>query len=291
MGQAVGVDGSDVWVISLLLLDIVDGPVAGVGMLVDLAVADTLEAACLGQTVTVTAIPDEGYELGTLTVVDAADSAVAITGQGNDRYTFTMPASSVTVTATFTEIVTEPEQPEVWENPFTDVDEGDWFYDYVAWAWQNGLMVGTSDTAFDPEGTTTRGQIVTILWRLAGEPDGDYDMDYSDVPAGEWYAQAVAWASSEGIVLGYDGRFDPEGAITREQLAAILYRYVGSPAADESVLDAYEGSDEISDWAVDAMAWAVDTGLIQGDEMGLNPTGSATRAEIATILTRFVERV
>ena len=173
--------------------------------------------------------------------------------------------------------------------PFTDVSGG-WYHDAVQYVYENGLMQGVGGGLFGPALTTDRAMIATILWRMEGEPVVDYAMDYADVAGGVWYTEAIRWAASQGIVTGYgDSRFGPADAVTREQLAVILYRYAGAPAADASALDSFSDRGQVSSWAGDAMAWAVSAGIIQGNGAGLNPGGTATRAEVAAILMRFVE--
>ena len=179
--------------------------------------------------------------------------------------------------------------------PFNDVKVTSWFYDEVKYVYENGLMTGTSDTTFSPNGTTTRGMVVTILWRLDGEPDST-EMRFADVAAGRYYTDAVMWASSNNIAGGHgDGNFGPNDPITREQLAVILYRYAhhkGYDVSGEADLSAFTDRDTTSDYAVNAMAWANDTGLITGvTDTTLAPLGNATRAQVAAILMRFCEGV
>ena len=177
--------------------------------------------------------------------------------------------------------------------PFTDVAETDWFYDAVQYVYDNDMMSGTGDAEFSPNATTTRGMIVTILHRMEGLPAAP-GAAFTDVPAGQWYAGAVAWASSNSIVSGYgDGAFGPDDPITREQMAAILYRYVQYKGYDDTVtgdVSGFADSQQVSAYAAEAMSWAVGAELISG--VGGNllaPTGSATRAQIAVILMRFCE--
>ena len=179
--------------------------------------------------------------------------------------------------------------------PFTDVHTGDWFYDAVEYAYENGMMDGIANNLFSPNGTTTRAMIVTILHRLENQPASGTSI-FTDVPAGQWYTNAVAWAAANGIVDGYgDGRFGPNDTITREQMAAILYRYAqfkGYDVSNTGNLSGYTDAAQVSEWARTAMGWANAQGLITGNTATtLNPTGSATRAEVATILMRFVENV
>ena len=245
----------------------------------------TPTSAKSGETVTVTAAPDNGYTVGSVTVTDDSGNSLSVTDNGDGTYTFIMPASQVTVRVVFTE------SEAAWANPFTDVSESDWFYDGVAYAAQNGLMNGVGSGKFDPGGTTTRGMIVTILYRLENEPAVPQSA-FTDVAAGQYYTEAVAWAAANRIVEGYgNGTFGPNDVITREQMAVILYRYAGYKGYDVSGLADLSGyADEgvVSDWALTAMRWANRNGLITGrTATTLAPGGTAVRAEAATILTRF----
>ena len=245
-----------------------------------------------GDTVTITVKPDEGYELEELTVTDRKDRALKLTDKGEGRYTFQMPDSRVEIQASFRPI---PEQS--WVNPFRDVPEGAWYYEGVKYAYENGLMAGTGGSTFSPEGITTRGQIVTILWRLAGSPVVDYLMDFSDVGGSAYYAEAIRWAASEGIAGGYGGgRFGPDDTITREQLAVMLYRFAQHEGWDTThggmAIREYADYGQISDFALEAMDWAVSAGIISGTSAAtLSPGGSATRAQAAVILMRFCENI
>ncbi len=177
--------------------------------------------------------------------------------------------------------------------PFSDVPEDHWAYDAIQYVYGEGLMAGTGETTFSPNGTTTRGQIVTILWRLAGSPQVNYLMDFSDVAPAAWYGEAVRWASALRIASGYgDGRFGPNDPITREQLAVMLYQYAWNMGYDLTgggmALREYGDYDQISGWALEALDWAVHTGLLGGKGGGiLDPTGGATRAQVAQILMNF----
>ena len=180
--------------------------------------------------------------------------------------------------------------------PFVDVAENDWFYDSVRYVYDNGLMEGTSATTFAPTLTTTRSMVATILWRVEGEAQVDHIMSYPDVEPNTWYTEAVRWATAEGIMEGYgDGRFGPNDSITREQLATILYRYAKYKGYDVSAsndLSAFVDADQTGDWAVDAVKWAVGSGLLNGKDGGrLDPQGVASRAEVATMLMRFMENI
>ena len=247
-------------------------------------------AAKAGAKVTLTATPDEGYAVGTITVTDRFGDAVKVTENADGTYTFTMPNGQVTITATFV----ETEAP-VGE-PFLDVNEGDWFYDAVAYAYENGLMDGVGGNRFAPNSETTRAQLVTILYRLEGQPAVSGDLPFTDVEAGTWYTNAVGWAAQNGIVNGVgDDTFAPGNDLTREQLVTILYRYAETKGYDVSAsadLAGYPDGEEIQAYAREAMAWAVAENIIQGmEDDTLKPAGNASRAQIATILMRFCEGV
>ena len=179
--------------------------------------------------------------------------------------------------------------------PFTDVKEADWFYDAVRYVYENGMMSGTGASTFSPDTTTTRGMIVTILHRMEGMPSAAGEK-FADVPADQYYSDAVAWASANNIVGGYGhGRFGPNDPITREQMATILYRYVQYKGYDTEIagdISTFADGSQVSSYAVEAMNWAVGVGLISGvGSNALAPKGSATRAQVATILMRFCNSV
>lgn len=242
-----------------------------------------------GKTVTITVSPDEGYALDQLTVTDEDGNEIRLTDAGNGRYTFTMPESDIRIAVSFA----EAGQPA--EMPFTDVAENAWYADAVQYVYENSMMTGMTDTTFGPDATTTRSMIVTILHRLEGAPAASGSR-FTDVAQGAYYADAVAWAAENGIVNGIrETAFAPDQVITREQLAAILYRYAQYKDYDVTAsgsLDAYTDASEISAYAADAMQWANGQGLITGvTDTTLDPQGSATRAQAATILMRFREDV
>lgn len=248
--------------------------------------------AAKNATVTITVKPDEGYELDELTVTDADGEAIKLTKKSDTEYTFKMPTSKVTVEVSFVEI-----EPVPSELPFTDVAANAWYHDAVAYVYDNGMMNGVTENTFAPNATTTRGMIVTMLHRLEGEPGVNYLLPFGDVPEGLWYTEAVRWAASEGIVNGVsDTSYAPDNAITREQMAAILYRYAQYKGDDTAVggmsLAEYTDADQISSYATTAMQWANENGLIMGrTDTTLVPQGTATRAEVATILMRFCEDI
>ena len=248
--------------------------------------------ASKGSTVTVTVKPDEGYELDKLTVTDKNGDRIKLTDKGDGKYTFQMPASKVTVEAEFTAVEPEPEGL-----PFTDVTSGDWFYDAVAYVYDKGMMEGTTDTTFAPAMNLTRSMIAQVLYNLEERPEAPGAAGFPDVAAGAWYADAVNWAAARGIVKGYDtGAFGPEDSVTREQLAAILYRYAQAKGYDTTqggmAVREFSDSASISDWAQEAMAWAVNAQVLSGKGNGvLDPQGTATRAEVAQMLMNFGEHV
>lgn len=239
-----------------------------------------------GETVTLTVAPEAGYTLREISAEDDRDREVRLTAGGLNRYTFSMPEGDVEVTASFTG---------GGGLTFLDVVPGDWCYDAVRYVFEAGLMNGVSAQAFSPNTTTTRGQIVAILYRLEGSPAAGTSR-FSDVGAGAYYAAAVSWASDRGIVNGYgDGTFRPGNPITREQMAAFLYRYAvykGRDVSDQVNLSAFADGGEAASYAVEPLRWAVGAGLINGVAADrLAPGGSATRAQVAAILTRFVQNV
>ena len=251
--------------------------------------ADSKRAA-RGDTIVLTVSPDEGYVLEQLTVKNGSGTELKLTDMGDGKFSFTMPAGDVSVLASFVK-----EQAQEAVLPFTDVEEGAWYYDAVAYVYDKGMMTGVTDTTFEPDATTTRGMIVTMLYRLEGEPAVDNAAAFADVAAGAWYEKAVAWASQNGIVNGYgDDLFGPNDAITREQMAAILFRYAQYKGLEavtlEENLGAFEDAGQISEYAVQAFNWVVGQGLMTGvTDTTLEPQSSATRAQVATILMRYCE--
>ena len=187
------------------------------------------------------------------------------------------------------------ENPGTDVNPFTDISEKDWFYGDVMFVYENGLMLGTSKPLFSPHGTVMRGMMATILWRMEGSPVPKGKNSFTDVEAGKWYADAITWTAENGIFAGYGkDKFGPDDPITREQLAAIFYRYADYKGYDLTVkgdLDKFKDADKITDYAKTAMQWAVGSGLVKGKSGNLlDPQGTATRAEIAAMLHRFIEK-
>ncbi|WP_295579799.1 S-layer homology domain-containing protein [uncultured Oscillibacter sp.] len=241
-----------------------------------------------GTTVTIRPEPDEGYVVDEVVVTDRNGKEISVKDRGDGTWSYTQPNGKVTVTVTF-----KP-QPQAADWPFADVKPGDWFYESVRHVYERGLMNGTTSDRFSPYLNTSRGMIVTILWRLEGEPEPATANPFPDVAADAYCAKAVAWGAENGIVKGYgDGNFGPNGPITREQLAAILYRFAQFKNADVSAsgtLSAFTDAAEVSGYAQEAVKWAVDSGIITGKaNRVLDPTGKATRAEAAVMLQRFNE--
>ena len=247
-----------------------------------------------GDKVTITVTPDKAYMLDALTVTDKNGDEVTLTDNKDGTYTFTMPSSNVKIVATFAEDPNyeEPSEPETPSMPFTDVNAGDWFYDVVQYAYDNGLMTGTSATTFEPNTSTTRGMIVAVLNRLEGGPTAEA-AGFTDVNDDDWYADAVNWAASVGIVNGFeDSTFRANDPITREQMAAILYNYAdykGYDMSERADLSGYADADSISSWALDTLEWANAEGLITGMSADtIAPQGQATRAQVAAMFQRFL---
>lgn len=246
-----------------------------------------------GQTVTVTPKPDEGYTVDKVTVTDASGKAVEVRPNGDGTYSFTQPAGAVTITVTFKVLTDVSECPRDASCPmsgYTDLDMEAWYHDGIHYCLDEGLMDGVDAGMFAPNATTSRAMIVTILWRLQGSPEVEATETFTDVSPDAWYAKTIAWAVAEGVADGYgEGLFGPNDAITREQLAAMLWRYAGSPEADGDLSVFADGADT-SSWAEQAMSWAVARGLLTGvDNDRLAPGGQATRAQTATILMRFAQ--
>ena len=251
-----------------------------------------------GERVTFGIMPDDAYKLDVLTIIDRSGNAVDVTDNGDGTFSFTMPESAVTITATFVEDPNwqEPEEPSTDVNDiFTDVAADAWYKDVVQYVYDNGLMTGTSATTFEPDTTTSRAMIVSILHRLEGAPADD-NAGFTDASEDDWYAEPVNWAASVGIIGGFgDGSFQPNNPLTREQMASVLYRYAQYKGFDVSAradLTGYADADQIGDWAYDVMRWANAEGLLNGvTDDQLQPQGTATRAQVAAMLQRFIENV
>ncbi|MEY8389559.1 S-layer homology domain-containing protein [Oscillospiraceae bacterium 38-13] len=245
-----------------------------------------------GSTVTLTVTPDSGYELDTLTVTDSRGNEIRLTGQGSGKYAFTMPGRAVTVKASF---VLLPDGTACDggvgcpSRGFADLGTvGTWYHEAVDYVLRNGLMGGYGNGTFGPSNNLTRAQFAQILFNKEGRPVVNYPLQYSDVEDGAWYTEAIRWAASQGVVGGYrNGAFGPNGNITREQLAVMLWRYAGSPAAADKELH-FNDADETGGYAPNALRWAVENGVLSGYSDGrLDPTRLATRAQAAQMLKSF----
>lgn len=231
-----------------------------------------------GDTVTITVKPDTGYELDELTVTDKNGDKIKLTEKDDNKFTFKMPGSKVTVETSFKLIETEP------ENPFTDISKNDYFYDAVLWAADKGVTSGVTDTLFAPNSSCTRAQMVTFLWRANGSPVVDYAMNFTDVPADAYYADAVRWAVSKGITSGTSATtFAPDMTVTRAQTVTFLYRAAGTPAVSGgSFADV-----DANAYYADAVAWAVSEGITSGTSATtFSPDAACTRGQIVTFLYR-----
>ena len=233
------------------------------------------KSASKGDTVTITVKPDSGYELDTLTVKDASGSKIKVKDKGDGKFTFTMPASKVTVSAEFAEIETLD---------FADVSTDAYYYEAVKWAAKKGITGGIGNGLFGPNQPCTRAQIVTFLWRAAGSPEPKTMSSFADVSMDAYYAKAVAWAVENGITTGTgDGKFSPDATCTRAQSVTFLFRAIGKLVDSKA-----EFSDVLTDsYYANAVAWAVENGVTNGIGDGLfGPDNSCTRAQIVTFLFR-----
>lgn len=241
--------------------------------------------ASAGAKVTITVTPGRNATVQRITVTDEDGERLKLTENRDGTYSFTMPSGTANVYVRFSGSGL----------PFADVPSGSWYYDDVAYVYDTGLMTGLTVTAFGPNLSTTRGMIVTILWRMENEPAAKHGCPFADVRRGSYYEQAIAWASENGIVTGFDAStFAPDRAITREQLAAILFRFAAYRGMDAVTLrenlSSFQDQAAISAYAVSALNWAVGEGLMQGTGDKLEPTGNATRAQVAAMLRRFMQR-
>ena len=242
------------------------------------------KSASKGSTVTVTVTPDKGYALETLAVTDKNGSALDLTDKGGGQYTFTMPSGPVTVAATFMDDNT-------MLNFFVDVPAGAYYYDAVLWAAEGGIVTGTDAVHFSPDASCTRAQLVTFLWRAAGSPVVNYAMNFTDVDGGAYYAEAVRWAASEKVVEGTTAEtFAPDAAVTRAQMVTMLYRFAKAQGMDTTqggmAIREFDDFDAVPAYALEAMDWAVNAGVLKGDNNRLLPQDNCTRAQIVTMLYR-----
>ena len=250
--------------------------------------------------VTIKPVPDDGYEVESVTVTDPYGRVIPTVDNGDGTYRFVQPGCRVTIAVTFRATETStPDCPRDASCPmagYTDLNMRKWYHDGVHYCLESKLMIGTDRAVFEPETVTTRAMLVTILWRLEGCPAGKAALPYEDVAADAWYADAVRWAQAAGIVEGYsDTLFGPDDVLTREQMVTILYRYAQYKACDVSIGEntnilSYGDAFEVSEWAIPAMQWACGSGIIigisDGDILNLAPAGSTSRAEMAAILSR-----
>lgn len=227
--------------------------------------------------------PDEGYKLGEITVTRPDGQKVTLTPAGDGKYTFTQPGVKVTIDVTFV--------PEKW--PFVDVAESDWFFQAVKYVFERGIMVGTSDTTFEPQSSVTRGQVVQMLYNLEGQPTVTGEDGFTDVQAKDWWYNAVVWASQNEVVSGYgDGTFQPKRNISRQEFAQMLFNYAKFKGYDLTAigdLTKFPDGGDVAGWAETAMQWANGNELINGhaDTGKLDPLGTTVRAQAASILTKF----
>jgi hypothetical protein len=236
-----------------------------------------------------------------IVITDKGGKEILVTSNGDGTYSYIQPGDTVIIKVNFCERSSKECCPRdetcpIW--PFPDAGTREWYHNGVHYCLEEGLMVGYPDATFQPGTHIDRGMLVTMLWRLAGEPVSTVEQAFTDVSAGAWYEKAVNWASEQGIVFGFgDGTFRPEDPLTREQNAAIFLRYSQYRGMDVSVgeqvvLSDYTDADSVQDYAVYAMQWGVGAGLLDGLPDGrLIPHGTASRAEAATMMMRYCENI
>ena len=248
------------------------------------------KSAAKGTTITLTVDPDKGYLLDTLTVLDGKDKERKLTDKGDGKFTFTMPDSKVTVEAMF-----KAEQS-TGNNPFIDVPAGSYYEDAVIWAVDKGITTGTSATTFNPNGVCTRAQAVTLLWRAASSPAPKTKvMPFTDVPADSYYHDAVLWAVEQGITKGTsDTAFSPNATCTCAQVVTMLCRFAKVQGMDTTqggmTIREFDDFDAAPAYAIEAMDWAVNAGVLKGDNNRLLPQNACTRAQIVTFLWRVFSK-
>ena len=254
------------------------------------SITATHKRASKNSTVTITATPAEGYVVDAVTVIEKDGDKVNVTKKDDNKYTFKMPASDVTVKVTFKVAQIEPSGL-----PFVDVAKDAWYFPAVEYVFNNGLMNGTTATTFAPNVELNRAMMAAVLYNMEGKPACDKSGLFSDVENGKWYTDAVNWAASNNIVSGIpDGTYAPNQALTREQMASILYRYAEYKGIDVSAradLSTFTDGTTVSPWAQDVVQWAVAEKLINGVGTELQPKGTATRAQVATVLMNYCENV
>lgn len=253
------------------------------------------KSASHGRTISIIATPNAGYELSSLEVVDANKNNINLTSKDNKQYTFTMPNSAVEINAKFQAISNSkaelPQLSSTWNNPFTDISNGTWYYDAVKFVDENNLMSGYGNGIFAPNANLSRAMLAQILYNKEGQPTVTNSNIFTDVSNEMWYAKAITWAEENGFVSGYGNNlFGPNDNITREQLAMILWRYAGSPLTENVELH-FNDTDDVSDYALTAVKWAVEKGIMSGYGDGLlNPKGFATRAQVAQMFKNYLQK-
>ena len=260
-------------------------------------VASNRASASSNSTVTLTVTPDSGYELDTLAVTDSRGNAIRLMDQGGGKYTFAMPSRAVTVMAVFAPLPGDKQKPcdggaDCPSRGFTDLGSvGTWYHEAVDYVLRSSLMGGYGNGTFGPSNNLSRAQFAQILFNKEGRPVVNYLLQYGDVAEGAWYTEAIRWAASQGIIGGYSGGiFGPNDSITREQLAVMLWRYAGSPAATDKELR-FTDADKAGGYALEALRWAVENSVMSGRGGGiLDPKGLVTRAQAAQMLMNFQEK-
>ena len=242
--------------------------------------------AVRGKTVRITLTPDEGYTVSQVIVRDKNGRTIRLTWDGDLTCTFVMPLSQVSVEAFFS----QTEAPK--DIPFSDVGADAWYFDAVQYCYQHHIIKGVSEAVYAPSTISSRGMLLTVLYRLEGEPNVS-DGRFNDVADGAYYAAPISWAANQRIVAGYgNGNFGPEDPLTREQLLLILYKYAALKDVSISEmqdLSMFPDAAQVSDWARPAMKWATAIGLVRGTDVGrLEPQKEVTRAETAELLYRFL---
>ncbi|MCI8440196.1 MAG: hypothetical protein HFF73_11910 [Oscillospiraceae bacterium] len=249
--------------------------------------------AASGTTIALTVTPDAGCVLLELTVTDSQGNGISLT----EKNTFTMPGRDVTVKASFAPVPVEPQEQPCGggdgcpSGAYADLRTGAWYHEAVDYAIREGLLTGYGSGAFKPDDNLSRAQLAQILYNMAGRPVVKAGSRFADVAADSWCADAVAWAAAQGIIDGYgDGRFGPDDSITREQMAAMLWRYAGSPAATDKELH-FSDAAQAGGWSLDALRWAVENGILHGNGDGtLAPKGLTSRAEAAQMLLNLADK-
>lgn len=255
----------------------------------------------VGQTVTITPQPDEGYTVAAVTVTDASGQALTVTKNHDGTWSYEQPRGQVTIAITFRLASDAGDCPQDDSCPlagYSDLHMHTWYHDCVHYCLENGLMVGTAQGVFSPDAALTRAQAVVILWRNEGSPLVEQPLNFDDVADDDWYADAVRWAVAADVMSGYgNGRFGADDPMTREQMASMFHRFAlqkGVAVNDGAAVDLnrFSDADVISSWALDVVQWACDTGLLRGFEDGrLDPTGNTTRAQYSAMIMRFLEDI